>query len=445
MSIHIILGKPGSGKSFYATRRLIDELSDTNRNIVTNLPLRLDALNEYLQQRWPERDLRALQRIRLLADEEMRFFWKFRAPADCAPPVLAQWNEEQNEQRKGALFRELDAWAKTATTSDNGAGVAYFLDEAHIPFNARAWASVASAALFYLSQHRKLGDIVWPITQAPSNLDKQFRSVAEDFTRVRNEYTAKFGVFKGRGRFVRKTFLSEPTAANVEPFETATFSLDGMEKCYDTARGIGVHGSKADIGRRAKGINILWVMPAALVLALACVAVPWALGKAGGSYIAGKGSAKGDAAAVDVAKAAPVVASAVPVAVAASPVGFGRESPSVPSVTVRGYVMRGARVNVILSDGRILTENDPELTMIGRNGVTVNGQKLFMARPDYRPPAPVAKEAAKESAAVSSPLSDYVGEALFQPGDGLSRLEFAAMRGSSAQGSQAVQGSAARR
>jgi len=441
MSIHIILGKPGSGKSFYATRRLIDELSDTNRNIVTNLPLRLDAINELVQERWPDRDLRTLQRVRLLADDEMRFFWKFRAPADVAPPVLEQWQAEQNEQRKAVFFRELDVWAKTPTTSDNGCGVAYFLDEAHIPFNARAWASVASAALFYLSQHRKLGDIVWPITQAPSNLDKQFRSVAEDFTRVRNEYTAKFGVFKGRGRFVRKTYLSEPTGTNVEPFETATFSLDGMEKCYDTARGIGVHGSKADIGRRAKGINILWVMPAALVLALACVAVPWALGKVGGSYISGKGKSAADETKAALEKvpsvSAPAVAPAVPVAQAAPHVAA--------AVTVRGYVRRGNKVNVLLSDGRVLTENDAELSSIDRSGVIVAGKRLFMSRAESRPTPAPAKEPEKSDKGPAFVIPEYAGEALFPPSDGLGRLEFAAMRGSSGQGAQPVQGSAARR
>jgi len=50
MSIHIILGKPGSGKSMYATQRVFQEFLEGRRNIVTNLPLKPGALNEYIQK-----------------------------------------------------------------------------------------------------------------------------------------------------------------------------------------------------------------------------------------------------------------------------------------------------------------------------------------------------------------------------------------------------------
>lgn len=348
MSIHIVLGKPGSGKSLYATNRVIRELIETQRNIVTNLPLRPDRLNEYIQQTYPQANTRFVERVRILSDDEISTFWKFRGPGD-----------------------------------DPGAqGVAYFLDEAHIAFNARDWANIGRGALHYLSQHRKLGDVVWPITQSPGNLDKQFRSVAEDFTLLRNEYTAKFGPFRGRGRFVRKTYLSEP-AANSEPFETASFSLDakGIASCYDTAKGIGVHGNKADIGRRAKGIPIWWVIPAALVLALGCVFVPYLLGKTVTKVMV-------------AGKTPPVTAGSKP---KIAPGGDGLFRPAVvdrsleiPKVErlkttsepiwVEGYVTSGGRINVILSDGRTLTETDPSLERIDRNGVVIDGQKIFMRR-----------------------------------------------------------------
>lgn len=426
MSIHIILGKPGSGKSFYATRRLIDELCDTNRNIVTNLPLRLDALNDYVQKRWPDRDLRPLQRIRLLSDDEMRYFWKFRGAADVAPPELQLWGAEQNEQRKSALARDLDHWAKTPSLGDEGRGVAYFLDEAHIPFNARAWATVATAALFYLSQHRKLGDIVWPITQAPSNLDKQFRSVAEDFTRVRNEYLAKWGPFKGRGRFVRKTYLSEPTGTNAEPFETASFTLDGIEACYDTAKGIGVHGNKADVGRRANGIPILWVVPGALVLALACVVVPYLIGKGAAKFIGGSE-------AVPAASKASALTADKPTAVlppTAAPMPVKRKETSL-TYSATAYGRRGVRV--WLSDGRVLENGDGVLRSIGTNTVTLFDGSVLHRTP-VRPSSPLASPRVVDAALVSPPQrigpepeaktssSEYRGEALFAPSADVAKL-----------------------
>lgn len=372
MSIHILLGKPGSGKSLYGTNRVLIELRETNRNIVTNLPLRLDALNEYVQKRWPSENLRAVERIRILSDEEMREFWKIRG-------------EDDGKQ-----------------------GVAYFLDEAHIAFNAREWATLGKGALHYLSQHRKLGDVVWVITQAPGNLDKQFRSVAEDFTVLRNEYTAKWGPFRGRGRFVRKTYLSEPQG-NSEPFETASFSLDGVAECYDTAKGIGVHGSKADIGRRAKGIPILWVVPAFLVLALSCVAIPWALGKGASSFLGGNVEKK----------IAPLVAEVSPVAPSAVPSTrlppYRSEPVTEKTVWMTGSVVRGRRINVTLSDGRTLTESD-DLGRVERNFAELkDGTRFYLKRPESRIVERVDAKPAPEVEMTKPLATEYRGESLFEP------------------------------
>lgn len=371
MPIHVILGKPGSGKSLYATQRLILELVEGQRNVVTNLPLRVGRLNEYLQEKYPLADTRIVDRLRILTDDEMREFWKFRGPAD-----------DKGER-----------------------GVAYFLDEAHIAFNAREWATLGRGALHYLSQHRKLGDIVWPITQAPGNLDKQFRSVAEDFTVLRNEYTAKYGPFRGRGRFVRKTYLSEPTPKS-EPFETATFSLDvaGVASCYDTAKGIGVHGSKADMGRRAKGIPILWVIPAGIALASLCGIIPWLLGKGAQSWLAGDAPPSSDE---------PATIDGM-TAVTSSP---GRSSAS-DSQHSGGQSMRGlewvpwdrperpiwvsgvihrppAGYVVYLTDGRVLIGGDPHLEKVDRRGVVYDGRRIYMRPIESLPVPPVEAKAVR--------------------------------------------------
>jgi hypothetical protein len=348
MPIHVILGKPGSGKSLYATSRLIEELANGTRNIVTNLQIRPDRLNEYLQKQYPDRDCRMLQRLRLLTDDELREFWKYRGP------------EEDNEGK---------------------VGVAYFLDEAHIAFNARDWATLGRGAIHYLSQHRKLGDVVWPITQSPGNLDKQFRSVSEDFTVLRNEYTAKYGPFKGRGRFVRRTYLSEP-GGNAEPFEKATFTLDkdGIASCYDTAKGIGVHGSKADIGRRAKGWSIWWAFGGALFLAALVGLVPFLLGKAAQSAMT-KGVKETEklASAFDVTDSVDAgVDQAAPAFIEPISSASAPEDP----VFSTGYVARNGRINIQLNDGRVITEKDKELTRVERNSVYWNDKRIWiMPRP----------------------------------------------------------------
>jgi len=354
MSIHVIFGKPGSGKSMYATKKLIDELVYGQRNIVTNLPIRPDRLNEYLNEKYPQINCRMVERLRIMTDDEMAKFWIFRGPGDAEDKSLGYLALGQ------APF-----------------GVAYFLDEAHIAFNARDWATIGRGALHYLSQHRKLGDIVFPITQAPGNLDKQFRSVAEDFTLLRNEYVVKLGPFRGRGRFVRKSYYQEPQQ-NSQPFEVASFELDkvGIASCYDTAKGIGVHGNKADIGRRAKGIPILWTIPIGMAICSLIIVIPWLMSKA---------TAKAVQSSIPQVQSPPeqktpveAVMESLRQAPVPAPVSvINRDGPEPPRLYVKGVVRRGMKINVLLSDGRTLTELDPDLARVDRSGATLaDGTKL---------------------------------------------------------------------
>lgn len=424
MPIHVILGKPGSGKSLYAVSRVIDELANGTRNVVTNLPLHPGRLNEYLQEKYPDRDCRMVQRLRILDDDELREFWRYRGPgiegvADPIPDELPQfqefhfkWDEsadpesefvrlqhfkDQWEAKRRARFALIKDRLTALGDMDGKRGVAYFLDEAHIAFNAREWASLGRGCLHYLSQHRKLSDVVWPITQSPGNLDKQFRSVAEDFTVLRNEYTAKYGPFRGRGRFVRRTYLSEPSG-NAEPFEKVAFTLDkeGIASCYDTAKGIGVHGSKADIGRRAKGFSIWWAFAGAFVLAGLVGFVPWLLGKGAQRAMTGKAKAVSESAEVSSLSrgfmSAGSAASGASVAPAV-PAAAGYAPDSVPFPT--GYVVFRGRVTVQMSDGTTRIERwesedgvRGEVTSIDRNAVYLDRVKLFV-RPRPRDTLPL--------------------------------------------------------
>lgn len=441
MPLHVILGKPGSGKSRHSTGLTVEQLVESRRFIVGNVPWRLSRLNEVMQERYPHLNCEVATRVRLLDEVELRWFWKFRTPDDAFPAGLrAKLDEAMNlppdDPRRIAAFKEADLWSRTPTMSDNGAGVAYFLDECHIAFNARDWAQLGRACIHYLSQHRKLGDVVYAITQSAGNLDKQFRSVAEDFTVLRNERVAQYGIFRGRDRFTWKTYLSEPSANSV-PFKDGSFALDekGLGSCYDTASGIGVQGSKADIGRRAKGISIWWVVPAALVAALACVFIPWGLGKASSSFISGGVESKTEASKGSGAVAS--VAGAIG-GVVARPVGDDREGVPAPlepiyadgtpekPIWVTGWVTDGRRINVQLSDGRVITEEDSELAKVSRNAVRLRtGQRLFIMgrRPlvnEAGPVQPVAPDA--PAAAQAEQSSREVSGAWRLDGDGVYRL-----------------------
>src|SRR6185312_8897230 len=190
MAVHAISGKPGGGKSMYSVRLILDELLYGSRVVITNVPLNLPRLNEYLQQEYPHKSIDLFERIRMLDEDMTAHFWTYR------PKGRDEWlrirelsKQEWQEGRKPSYAEVTDK------------GVMYVIDECHNFFNARAWAETGRDVLFYLSQHRHLGDTVVWITQAVMNVDKQFRSVTQDYTYIRNLSKEKMGLFRLPSRF----------------------------------------------------------------------------------------------------------------------------------------------------------------------------------------------------------------------------------------------------
>lgn len=243
MAIHFVSGKPGGGKTLYGVRLILKELRSSARFIVTNVPLDLPRLNEYIQQNYPEANVWLIDRIKIIGEEETQEFWKHRGP--------------------------------------DGVGVFYVLDEIHIHFNARNWMKTGPECLHYISQHRKLCDDIICITQAVGNVDKQFRSIAQDFSVIKNEYMAKFGMFRGRGRFNRKTYEQYTGDGQKQiPFEVASFKLDaaGVASCYNTSAGVGIENKgEPDKLKRAKGLSIAWIWVTVVFVALLAGALPFGL------------------------------------------------------------------------------------------------------------------------------------------------------------------------
>jgi len=267
MSIHGISGKPGGGKSLYAMRMVIDELLHGNRPIITNLAIKLPELNEYLQREHPNKVIDLFARVRLLDDSETGRFWTVRPRLQTPISVLTK-----------------DEWEKKNRPDYSGvtdSGVFYVIDEVHNFFNARAWMETGRDVLFYLSQHRKLGDTVIWVTQHINNVDKQFRSVTQDYTYIRNLNKEKHGMFTMPAMFVRNTY-GEPATNNSTPMEMGTFKMDvkGIASCYDTAKGVSIHGNMGDKGEKKKGIPWYWLIVALIAISiLVFYGIPKFLGK----------------------------------------------------------------------------------------------------------------------------------------------------------------------
>lgn len=230
----------------YSVKLILDELLYGSRVIITNVPLNLPRLNEYLQQQYPNKSIDLFERIRMLDEDMTGRFWTYR------PKGRDEWL-----RIKELTKQEWTEGKKPSYAEVTDKGVMYVIDECHNFFNARAWAETGRDVLFYLSQHRHLGDTVVWITQAVMNVDKQFRSVTQDYTYIRNLSKEKMGLFRLPSRFIRKTYGS-PATETSQPMEIGTFKLDctGLASLYSTAAGVGIHDrGNADIGERKRGIH----------------------------------------------------------------------------------------------------------------------------------------------------------------------------------------------
>lgn len=269
MSIHFISGKPGGGKTLYAVRLIVDELVKGRRPVVTNVSLKLGALSKYWQDKYPGSYDRTFcrqplagtvvehisDRVRVITDEDLSFFYTFRGNGI----TLARPGKDDDIPKLKRIFAGV-----------NDIGVFYVLDEVHIAFNSRAWAETGKGVLFYLSQHRKLSDDVICITQNVKNVDRQFRSVAQDYTYLKNLSKIKWGMFRPPAYFVRSTYF-EPATPTSTPLGVGQFRLDleGLAACYDTAAGVGINGlSGADSGERKTGIPWYYFVGGILIFLL---------------------------------------------------------------------------------------------------------------------------------------------------------------------------------
>lgn len=374
LAIHFISGKPRAGKSLYAVKLLVDELVFGSRVIITNLPLQLGRLNEYLQQKYPDRCIDVINRVILLTDDETQHFYTVRPNGVRIPRMTDQdWKAGLRPDYSGVTDR----------------GVFYAIDEVHIFFNARAWAETGKDVLYYLSQHGKLGDTVLCVTQHVGNVDKQFRSVTQDYTYLRNLTKEKMGLFTMPAIFVRKTYPQPATGTNA-PMETGTFRLDvsGLASCYDTAQGVGIHGrSGADKAERKRGLH--WsVFVVGLPVLLVCIYlyVPKALAglmtpvtgttaRLAETQANALASSSGAAIGANLPTVAPtaflkpgkVMWDAEPLPAAPGQLAATNNRP----VTITGVMGFGASLVASLSDGRVLYSKKGEVRFNAAGAVVV--------------------------------------------------------------------------
>ena len=255
--IHFITGRPGAGKSYYAMTLLVKECINTTRFIVTNLAVDGEKLAQYLHDNHDGNTFDILNRLHILDDEEIQFFYCHRNP--LKPALEITYNPKNKKPQ-----------SYDAAGAAGDGGCLYILDEVHLAFAARDWMMMGNACVFYCSQHRKLSDDILLVTQHCKLVDSQLRALAQDWITIRHHAKEMLFFWKQPNVFTKQVFLNMPTA-NEKPQEKGWFKLDmKIAELYDTAVGVGIHAENSDADKtmdNRRGLPF-WTIPVAILIAL---------------------------------------------------------------------------------------------------------------------------------------------------------------------------------
>ena len=166
----MVTGAPGSGKSYYAVRAIVEAL-DKGKLVATNIQL---------ADGWAHRTARANVIRRLIPGRVARTAALYES--------------------RTFITADLEDLFRVRLAGDGEARGVMVLDEAHNWINARTWDSDETgkaagkgeavrrrlAIVRFFSQHRKLGWDILLITQDEANIDRQVRSLFEYHVKLKN-------------------------------------------------------------------------------------------------------------------------------------------------------------------------------------------------------------------------------------------------------------------
>lgn len=355
-------GMPGDGKSYFIMTEIERELVEGSRIVVTNVELNIENVAQSLHEKFG-RTFDLHSRYVLLTPDQTKTFWLYRGTHE--------------------LTLKPDGRCDFMSLDRSQPGVCYVIDELHEHFNARAWAKTGADALTYASQHRKLGDSVFFISQRAKQVDSQLRALAGAYVYMRNlaNRTLKVGPFVFRfGRtLIAKAYPDEWNKGGTEPVVMWTKSMKvdpkGYGAWYDTAAGVGVKGAAADtLSRPARGLPWQFGLVGLVLVAFLVWFVPKLLG-AGIFSALSLGHAPSKTFSDDEAAAIVQQLQAAPVATPAAdnPVvttnQFKLERPMIRTV----QVARNGFVTLTLTNGLQVTSADG-IELLGREGFRYQGR-----------------------------------------------------------------------
>lgn len=320
--IRCFTGLPRAGKSYGALLDQKTEMIHGKRSVWHNMEIDHGELAVYCKERGYEPDF--AQRMHKIPHDSVRTFW--------------QYAKEQGHPN-GRLF---------------------VIDEAHIFFDARAWAEVGKEMSVYLTQHGHMNDEILFITQHPEMLDKRIRLLIAQTTTYRNLRTERWlQWFKPPAWMVWSEYYGIPKHGQ-KPDAIGRRKLDpALAKCYKTSVGHGGLGAsgKPEEDRPAKRLKWYWLAVPAVGLLLAITYAPELLIKmfVGGGIKALMGATEKPAAKAPAVTQSPV---AQPAPAPVKPVAATEERQPAALVRAVGVLHYAGKLAIVLSDGRVITQED---------------------------------------------------------------------------------------
>lgn len=363
--IRIIQGPTGAGKGLMAIQWIWEQLSESERCVVTNFGLKVGELNAWIQKHHPEKNIDLGERLLCLDDEQVKEWWCWFGPGRRIPGVTVEY-----EKRTGDFcnFKLAAGWK-----------AAWLIDEADIHMAAREFGRLPRSAILLGKMHRHSGHAMAFCVQSLEQLDKQWRLLAAETFTMKNCSVQRLGWFRGPAMFSWSRYYRTPRGGE-PPSVSGHFSiasLDGLADCYETHSGaagvVGIPGAKE--GTKKSGLP-LWtlVLFAAAIIGL-LVGGLWALGwgvRRGVSTLAGAGPSQ-ETISATLATAPERVARAMGHTNAIPPRPEFVSSPPVQAPHVVGFVHLSGRPRVCLSDGnKWFVLGDGHFTAYGSRWVEID-------------------------------------------------------------------------
>jgi len=168
-----IEGKPGSGKSYYATLKIIEDLKN-GKKIYTNMENILIRSLAWHIEKTTEGKVRketVLDNFRILKTKDLRRFWEIPKRQLVNSTII--------------------------------------LDEVMLDFFSRDWQKTGKDLIFFFTQHRKYRVDLYYITQSISKVDGVLREMTQYYIRLRNTNHFKMWFVKVPERFVATWFYED--------------------------------------------------------------------------------------------------------------------------------------------------------------------------------------------------------------------------------------------